>query len=142
MEFCFGKSGLIAISIAQWAFAFGGMVAFGIIVGDTIPHVFVAVWPGIREVPVLGLLGDRRAVIVIFVLGVSYPLSLYRDIAKVCAIDVVLNGWGVVLTDGIVGQSEYFSFDQYAGHSIHSSYTRILRALGIKRDIRFLVALS
>ncbi|KAK2763997.1 hypothetical protein FQN54_009616 [Arachnomyces sp. PD_36] len=82
MEYCFGKSGLIAISIAQWAFAFGGMIAFCIIVGDTIPQVLLALFPSLAEVPFLWLLTDRRAVIVIFVLGVSYPLSLYRDIAK------------------------------------------------------------
>jgi sodium-coupled neutral amino acid transporter 11 len=83
VERCFGRSGLIAISVAQWAFAFGGMVAFGVIVGDSIPHVLVAIWPGLRQEPVLGLLADRRAVIVVFLLGVSYPLTLYRDIAKV-----------------------------------------------------------
>ncbi|KAJ5339208.1 hypothetical protein N7452_005936 [Penicillium brevicompactum] len=82
MQYCFGKSGLIAISIAQWAFAFGGMVAFCIIVGDTIPHVLGALFPSLRNMSFLWLLTDRRAVIVIFVLGVSYPLSLYRDIAK------------------------------------------------------------
>ena len=83
MQYCFGKSGLIAISIAQWAFAFGGMVAFCIIVGDTIPHVLGALFPSLRDMSFLWLLTDRRAVIIIFVLGVSYPLSLYRDIAKV-----------------------------------------------------------
>lgn len=83
VQHCFGKTGLIAISIAQWAFAFGGMVAFGIIVGDSIPHVLAAVWPGLTDIPVLNLLVNRRAVIVIFILGISYPLSLYRDIAKV-----------------------------------------------------------
>jgi sodium-coupled neutral amino acid transporter 11 len=83
VQHCFGRTGLIAISAAQWAFAFGGMVAFGIIVGDSIPHVLVAVWPRLPEVPVLGLLANRRAVIVILTLGISYPLSLYRDIAKV-----------------------------------------------------------
>lgn len=83
VEHCFGKTGLIAISIAQWAFAFGGMVAFGIIVGDSIPHVLTAIWPGLSEMPVLGLLANRRVVIVVFILGISYPLSLYRDIAKV-----------------------------------------------------------
>ncbi|KAI3394278.1 hypothetical protein diail_2925 [Diaporthe ilicicola] len=82
VEHCFGRSGLIAISLAQWLFAFGGMVAFGVIVGDTIPHVLQAVWPGLSDMPVLGVLADRRAVIVIFILGVSYPLTLYRDIAK------------------------------------------------------------
>ncbi|KAI2787382.1 Vacuolar amino acid transporter 2 [Penicillium oxalicum] len=82
MQHCFGRSGLIAISVAQWAFAFGGMVAFCIIVGDTIPHVLSALFPSLREMTFLWLLTDRRAVIVLFVLGVSYPLSLYRDIAK------------------------------------------------------------
>jgi solute carrier family 38 (sodium-coupled neutral amino acid transporter), member 11 len=83
MEKCFGKSGLIAISVAQWAFAFGGMVAFCIIIGDTIPHVLAAVFPSLYDTPVLWLLTDRRAIIVLFVLGLSYPLSLYRDIAMV-----------------------------------------------------------
>ncbi|KAJ5402768.1 uncharacterized protein N7487_008664 [Penicillium crustosum] len=82
MQHCFGKPGLIAISVAQWAFAFGGMVAFCIIVGDTIPHVLGALFPSLRDMSFLWLLTDRRAVIVIFVLVVSYPLSLYRDIAK------------------------------------------------------------
>ncbi|KAL4763268.1 putative amino acid transporter [Aspergillus foveolatus] len=82
MQHCFGKSGLIAISIAQWAFAFGGMIAFCIIVGDTIPHVLSSLFPSLREMPFLWLLTDRRAIIVLLVLGISYPLSLYRDIAK------------------------------------------------------------
>lgn len=83
MQHCFGKSGLIAISIAQWAFAFGGMVAFCIIIGDTIPHVLVALIPSLPGMPVLWLFSDRRAIIVLFVLGISFPLSLYRDIAMV-----------------------------------------------------------
>ncbi|KAL2399852.1 Vacuolar amino acid transporter 2 [Exophiala dermatitidis] len=82
MQHCFGKSGLVAISVAQWAFAFGGMIAFCIIVGDTIPHVLEALFPGLSQVPFLWLLTDRRAVIVLFILGISWPLSLYRDIAK------------------------------------------------------------
>ncbi|KAK3066673.1 hypothetical protein LTR53_016883 [Teratosphaeriaceae sp. CCFEE 6253] len=81
MEHCYGKSGLIAISVAQWAFAFGGMVAFCIIIGDTIPHVLAAVFPSLESTPVLWLFTDRRAIIVLFVLCLSYPLSLYRDIA-------------------------------------------------------------
>ena len=85
MQHCFGKSGLVAISIAQWAFAFGGMIAFCIIVGDTIPHVIEALFPRLKDMTFLWLFTDRRAVIVLFTLGVSYPLSLYRDIAKVRA---------------------------------------------------------
>lgn len=83
MQHCFGKGGLIAISLAQWAFAFGGMIAFCIIVGDTIPRVLQALFPGLVNVPFLWLLTDRRAIIVLFILGISWPLSLYRDIAKV-----------------------------------------------------------
>ncbi len=83
VEHCFGRPGLVAISLAQWVFAFGGMVAFGVIVGDSIPHVLRAIWPGLSDIPVLGLLADRRAVIVVFTLSISYPLTLHRDIAKV-----------------------------------------------------------
>ncbi|KAF6814928.1 amino acid transporter [Colletotrichum sojae] len=98
VEHCFGKTGLIAISVAQWAFAFGGMVAFGIIVGDSIPHVFTAIWPDIREIPVMSLLANRQVVIVIFVLGISYPLTLYRDIAKLAkASTLALISMGVIV---------------------------------------------
>ena len=83
MEYCFGKSGLVAISVAQFAFAFGGMLAFCIIIGDSIPNVVAAVFPSLPNTPFLWLLTNRRAVIVLFVLCFSYPLSLYRDIAKV-----------------------------------------------------------
>ncbi|KAI5457366.1 transmembrane amino acid transporter protein-domain-containing protein [Mariannaea sp. PMI_226] len=82
VEHCFGRSGLIAISVAQWVFAFGGMVAYGVIVGDTIPHVLSAVWPELSKVPVLGLLTNRQVAIAFFILGIGYPLTLYRDIAK------------------------------------------------------------
>lgn len=83
VQYCFGKPGLIAISLAQWAFAFGGMLAFCIIVGDTIPKVMTALFPSLPSTPFLWLLTDRRAIIVLFILGLSFPLSLYRDIAKV-----------------------------------------------------------
>ncbi|KAH7015522.1 transmembrane amino acid transporter protein-domain-containing protein [Ilyonectria destructans] len=82
VEHCFGRTGLIAISLAQWVFAFGGMVAYGVIVGDTIPHVLKAVWPELPGVPVLGLLANRQVAIAVFIMGIGYPLTLYRDIAK------------------------------------------------------------
>ncbi|KAL5120192.1 hypothetical protein ACEQ8H_002018 [Pleosporales sp. CAS-2024a] len=82
VQHCFGRSGLIAISVAQWLFAFGGMVAFCVIVGDTIPKVMDALFPTLNDISFLWLLADRRAVMMLFILGISYPLSLYRDIAK------------------------------------------------------------
>ncbi|KAI9756341.1 MAG: hypothetical protein M1815_003763 [Lichina confinis] len=99
MEACFGRPGLISISIAQWVFAFGGMVAFCIIVGDSIPHVLTALFPSLPNVPFLWLLTNRRAVIVIFIMGISYPLSLYRDIAKLAkASTLALVSMLVILT--------------------------------------------
>ena len=131
VQHCFGRTGLIAISVAQWAFAFGGMVAFGIIVGDTIPHVLAAVLPGLRNTPVLSLLVDRRAVIVIFILGVSYPLSLYRDIAKV---SLSIQRENDTADESVVGKSKYTGVDQYADHLNHNCYTRLLRCARVKRD--------
>lgn len=59
------------------------MVAFCVIVGDTIPHVLAAIFPSLSQIPVISILTNRRAVITIFIILVSYPLSLYKDIAKV-----------------------------------------------------------
>lgn len=78
---------------------FGGMIAFCIIIGDTIPHVIAAVFPSLETAHFLWLLTDRRAVIIILVLGVAYPLSLYRDIAKVRAIWELFVGHWELKTD-------------------------------------------
>jgi sodium-coupled neutral amino acid transporter 11 len=121
MQYCFGRSGLIAISIAQWAFAFGGMVAFCIIVGDTIPHVLGALFPSLREMSFLWLLTDRRAVIVLFVLGVSYPLSLYRDIAKVRLFPLLVQISGADMF--IVGESICIGLGQHDSHRGHGHHT-------------------
>jgi sodium-coupled neutral amino acid transporter 11 len=63
--------------------AFGGMVAFCVIVGDTIPKVMDALFPSLNDMSFLWLLTNRRAIMILLILGISYPLSLYRDIAKV-----------------------------------------------------------
>ncbi|KAK5658597.1 hypothetical protein OQA88_1990 [Cercophora sp. LCS_1] len=103
VEKCFGRKGLIAISVAQWAFAFGGMVAFGVIVGDSIPHVLEAIWPGLRGMPVWGVLADRRVVIALFTMCVSYPLALYRDIAKLAkASTLALVSMGIIVVTVVV----------------------------------------
>ncbi|KAH9176293.1 amino acid transporter [Lactarius sanguifluus] len=82
MNRSFGASGRAAVSFFQFSFAFGGMCAFGIIIGDTIPHVILSIFPNLPSVPVLSLFADRRFIIVLCTVGVSYPLSLYRDIHK------------------------------------------------------------
>ncbi|RFU74447.1 transmembrane amino acid transporter family [Trichoderma arundinaceum] len=103
VQHCFGRPGLIAISVAQWVFAFGGMVAFGVIVGDTIPHVLTAIWTDLGSVPVLGLLTNRRVAIAVFCMGISYPLTLYRDIAKLAkASTLALIGMLVIVVTVLV----------------------------------------
>ncbi|KAK8107767.1 Vacuolar amino acid transporter 2 [Apiospora kogelbergensis] len=103
VEHCFGKAGLIAISVAQWAFAFGGMVAFGVVVGDSIPHVLEAIWPGLADMPFIWWLADRRAVIAFFIMTVSFPLTLYRDIAKLAkASTFALISMGIICVTVIV----------------------------------------
>ncbi|KDE07865.1 hypothetical protein MVLG_01959 [Microbotryum lychnidis-dioicae p1A1 Lamole] len=81
MDTCFGPHGRAAVSFFQFAFAFGGMCAFCVILGDTVPRVLVAIVPG-EHGPFLRFLMSRQFVITILTVGVSYPLSLYRDIAK------------------------------------------------------------
>lgn len=129
VEHCFGKSGLIAISVAQWAFAFGGMIAFGIIVGDSIPHVLTAIWPGLREVPILGLLANRRVVIAVFIMGISYPLSLYRDIAKVRILHIYHGGALI----RVVSKSQYVGSHQHDDHSLHGGLSRTFGSQGGQR---------
>ncbi|KAG1878119.1 amino acid transporter [Suillus subalutaceus] len=82
MNSCFGPSGRAAVSFFQFSFAFGGMCAFGIIIGDTIPHVIRSIFPTLHTIPVLSLLTNRQFIIILCTTCVSYPLSLYRDIHK------------------------------------------------------------
>uniref|UniRef100_A0A0W0FGT3 Putative amino acid transporter n=1 Tax=Moniliophthora roreri TaxID=221103 RepID=A0A0W0FGT3_MONRR len=82
MDHCFGSSGRAAISFFQFTFAYGGMIAFSIIIGDTIPHVIRSIFPTLYQVPVLWLFTNRQFIIFACTAGVSYPLSLYRDIHK------------------------------------------------------------
>ncbi|KAG2132025.1 transmembrane amino acid transporter protein-domain-containing protein [Suillus bovinus] len=55
MNSCFGPSGRAAVSFFQFSFAFGGMCAFGIIIGDTIPHVIRSIFPTLHTIPVLSM---------------------------------------------------------------------------------------
>ncbi|KAK1777009.1 transmembrane amino acid transporter protein-domain-containing protein [Copromyces sp. CBS 386.78] len=107
VEKCFGRTGLIAISVAQWAFAFGGMVAFGVIVGDSIPNVLRAIWPSLKDEAVkgtlVGWLVGRQGVILVSTLAVSYPLALYRDIAMLAkASTLALVSMAVILITVLV----------------------------------------
>ncbi|KAF8906531.1 amino acid transporter [Gymnopilus junonius] len=82
MTHCFGSSGRAAVSFFQFAFAFGGMCAFGIIIGDTLPQVIRSVFPTLPTIPVLKIFANRQFLIAFCTICFSYPLSLYRDIHK------------------------------------------------------------
>ncbi|CED85318.1 amino acid transporter [Phaffia rhodozyma] len=82
MGHCFGKYGRAGVSFFQLAFAYGGMCAFGVIIGDTIPRVLAFIFPFLKTIPVLSLLLNRQFVIFLATVGVSFPLSLHRDISK------------------------------------------------------------
>ncbi|EKM54468.1 uncharacterized protein PHACADRAFT_146436 [Phanerochaete carnosa HHB-10118-sp] len=107
MNHCFGSSGRAAVSFFQFAFAFGGMCAFGIIIGDTIPHVIRSVFPHLYAVPVLSLFTNRQFVIALCTICVSYPLSLYRDIHKLSrASGLALVGM-VIIVSSVLVESEH-----------------------------------
>ena len=57
------------------------MCAFSVIIGDTIPHVIVYLFPALAD-SMFSFLVDRRTIIVICTIAVSFPLSLHRDIVK------------------------------------------------------------
>ncbi|KAI9474720.1 hypothetical protein LPJ55_002379 [Coemansia sp. RSA 990] len=82
VEHCFGRAGLLANSLFQGAMAGGGMASFIVIVGDTLPHVLSALFPGIGQSGFGRVVFSRRFVIAFFVICMAYPLSLYRDVGK------------------------------------------------------------
>ncbi|KAK8858559.1 hypothetical protein IAR55_002788 [Kwoniella newhampshirensis] len=82
MYHCFGHFGAAAVSFFQFAFAFGGTCAFHVIIGDTIPRVISYLFPSLAEHAFVRLLVDRKVVIILCTLFVSFPLSLHRDIVK------------------------------------------------------------
>ncbi|QRV79525.1 Transmembrane amino acid transporter protein [Ceratobasidium sp. AG-Ba] len=99
MGHCYGSSGRAAVSFFQFAFAFGGMCAFGIIIGDTIPHVIRQLFPTLRTTPVLGILADRNFIVVLCTTCISYPLSLYRSISSLArASTFALIGMLIIVT--------------------------------------------
>lgn len=82
---CFGRWGRILLLATISSFAYGGCMAFCVIIGDTIPHVLKLVIPRSvtnPETSVIGWLFGRNVIICVFTACISYPLSLNRDISK------------------------------------------------------------
>lgn len=80
---CFGRPGRFLLLLSVGSFAYGGCMAFCVIIGDTIPHVLKAFIPrSVTESSFLGWLFHRNVIITIFTTCISYPLSLNKDISK------------------------------------------------------------
>lgn len=79
------------------------MCAFGIIIGDTLPHVMRSVFPHLESIPVLKLLVNRQFVIALCTICISYPLSLYRDIHKLArASGIALVGMVIIVCSVLI----------------------------------------
>ncbi|CCM01461.1 uncharacterized protein FIBRA_03515 [Fibroporia radiculosa] len=109
MHHCFGSSGRAAVSFFQFAFAFGGMCAFGIIIGDTIPHVIRSVFPTLYTIPVLSLLTKRQFVIALCTICISYPLSLHRSIDKLARASFLALIGMVTIVAAVLAESQRVS---------------------------------
>lgn len=71
---------------------------FGVIVGDLILNVMKVIWLDLVGGRIGSWLVDRRVVIVVFMLGVSWLLVLYRDIVKLVKVSMfVLVSMGVIV---------------------------------------------
>ncbi|KAL5506963.1 hypothetical protein ACEPAH_6419 [Sanghuangporus vaninii] len=133
MNHCFGSSGRAAVSFFQFAFAFGGMCAFGIIIGDTIPHVIRSAFPKLETMSVLWLLTNRQFVIALCTLGISYPLSLHRDIYKLSrASGLALIGMLIIVTSVLV-ESPHVAPELKGDPSERFSFIRpgVFQAIGV-----------
>ncbi|KAL2920241.1 hypothetical protein HK105_200309 [Polyrhizophydium stewartii] len=76
---CFGKRGLIAVSVFQFVFAYGAMCAYTVIIGDTLPTALAHLLPSGSLLH--GLVSSRSTMITLCTLFVSLPLSMLRDIS-------------------------------------------------------------
>lgn len=85
VNYCYGRWGRILLLVSISSFAYGGCMAFCVIIGDTIPHVLKLVLPKSITDPkssVIGWLFERNVIICVFTTCISYPLSLNKDISK------------------------------------------------------------
>lgn len=85
VNFCYGKWGKVLLLVSISSFAYGGCMAFCVIIGDTIPHVLKSMLPKSITNPdtsVIGWMFERNVIITVFTACISYPLSLNRDISK------------------------------------------------------------
>lgn len=77
VEYTMGNVGKFIILFGNGMFALGGCISFLIIIGDTLPHVLVALMPRFAT-----FLKSRSFTILVCGWFVCFPLALHRDIGK------------------------------------------------------------
>eukprot|EP00055_Hartaetosiga_balthica_P008710 m.33309 g.33309 ORF g.33309 m.33309 type:complete len:422 (-) comp6441_c3_seq1:478-1743(-) len=82
-----GKSGFVLLSFGQFFFPFFGMIAYSIIVGQTLPKLFDSAFGS-------SFLSHREPVITIFTLFFMIPLSLNKEIES-------LSRWSLLALTGV-----------------------------------------
>ncbi|OBA22806.1 hypothetical protein METBIDRAFT_29384 [Metschnikowia bicuspidata var. bicuspidata NRRL YB-4993] len=106
VNFCYGRAGRFLLLATISSFAYGGCMAFCIIIGDTIPHVLTLMLPKSitsTETSVIGWIFERNVIIVVFTSCISYPLSLNRDISKLAkASGFALVGMAIIVVITVV----------------------------------------
>jgi amino acid permease len=79
-EHLLGQRGYYAAVISMFLFAYGGQLAYLIIVGDTIPLVLKLIFSS--SLPASSIMFNRQFIICFFGLFVILPLCLLRDMGK------------------------------------------------------------
>ncbi|XP_062862735.1 putative sodium-coupled neutral amino acid transporter 11 [Trichomycterus rosablanca] len=81
----FGFAGYLILSVLQFLYPFIAMISYNIITGDTLTKVFQRI-PGVSPDQILA---NRHFVIGISTIFFTFPLSLYRDVAKLGKVSLV-----------------------------------------------------
>ncbi|KAI3403341.2 hypothetical protein KGF56_003929 [Candida oxycetoniae] len=111
VKYCFGLPGKIVLLLAISSFAYGGCMAFCVIIGDTIPHVLKTFIPQSVTSGGWAWLFHRNTIIVVFTCCISYPLSLNRDISKLAKASAFALFGMLVIVVLTVARAPYVSSD-------------------------------
>ncbi|KAL0117828.1 hypothetical protein PUN28_008903 [Cardiocondyla obscurior] len=82
MRASFGRAGFYILTALQFIYPFIAMVSYNVVVGDTVTKVLIRV-TGMSET---NIFAHRQVVILLATLGVTIPLCLYRNIARLAKI--------------------------------------------------------
>lgn len=116
MHKCFGRQGAALYAFFAFFFAFGGMCAYTVIIGDTVPGVLQAILgisstPPSRLSPLTAFFTDRRVVIFICSFGIMFPVSVVRNISALAKfsifalVAIILIALVVVIDGSLLDQS-------------------------------------